>query len=130
MLDFEEIERIIRRIDDDLVRAQYSLAIHKTTRIDKGLYRQDLFDSLSSKNSEIILRHIDLISQQDCALAIFRMMDKSKDSHSFWGLKNLCYPNKETFLERARNLYPDPDYASLANMLVAETDTRIDAFIS
>lgn len=135
--NYSESETIIRHFDADLVRAQYSLAIHKTTRAKSNLIRADIAAKLKSDkkifgNAYITFNHIDLVHQQDAVMAICRMMDATRSTSSVPALiKKL---NKTDWLhERCRDIYSQSDSCpvqrQLLNDLVKEKSLSIDIFI-
>ena len=129
-MDLDLIEKTIRRIDDDLVRLQYSLAIHKLTRTGDARVKNEIVRKLRTQNSRVAFNHIDLVLQQDCALAICRMMDLGTGTHSFWGLKNQCHPNRDFLIGNAESQYLNSDDNYLAQRLVNDMKGWIDEFVS
>ena len=131
--------RIIKSLDGDLVRAQYSLAIYVASRNDKGTVNQELENALKSctknaANHVVVFNHIDLIHQQDAALTICRMMDKTNSTNSFVTLIKKAKSKRELLIDLAKAQYLRADidsaHKALQDEYVKKQNARIDQFIS
>jgi len=136
--DNEYIKSIIKSLDDDLVRAQYDLAIYVTARTDSKEIKPTITkklrtDSRLAGNRIAIFNHIDLIIQQDAVQTICRMMDKRSDVKSFHVLINKANSSQDKLLESAKNQYQraetNPTHKALQNALVEERIVAIKKFI-
>lgn len=138
MTETEYIQSIIQSLDDDLVRAQYDLAIWVTARTESQEIKSKIKEKLHSDsrlagNRIGIFNHIDLIIQQDAVQTICRMMDLRNDVKSFNVLIKKIKSSEDKLLGLAKNQYlragTDPTHKILQDRLVEESVISIQQFI-
>ena len=136
--EIEYCKSVIKSIDDDLVRAQYSLGIYVAARNNEGKVLPNIVDALkvnsrTAPNRVLIFNHIDLIHQQDVALTIVRMMDTNRSTNSFSVLSKKAKSMREELIEEAENQYLQADLDEgikrLQQEYVKNQKERIDNFI-
>ena len=136
--EIEHWASIVKSLDEDLVRAQYGIAIYSASRDSDGRVIKSLHTKLHScpkdKSSHIVIfNHIDLINQQDAALTICRMMDTSKGTNSFAELAKIAKSKNSSLIAFAKAQYltadVDPTHKHLQDKLVEEQTERIKRFL-
>jgi len=126
MKEDEYVKSIIESLYDDLVRAQYDLAIWTTARIESAEINPTIEKKLHSAeqyagNCIGVFNHIDLIIQQDSVQTICRMLDKSKNVKSFGALakkaKSLeSTPNIKKFIKLEAELRKSDNFKKLKHL--------------
>ena len=126
MTEDEYVKSIIDSLYDDLVRAQYDLAIWTTARTESAEINPTIEKKLHSAerfagNCIGVFNHIDLIIQQDSVQTICRMLDKSKNVKSFYALAKKAKfldntPNIEKFIKLEAKLRKSDNFKKLKHL--------------
>lgn len=136
--EIENWRKIIKNIDDDLVRAQYSYSIYAGSRDENGKILSQLKEVLESNKRQApncvnIFHHINRIHLHDTALTICRMMDLNNDTDSFSKLAKKAKAKEENLITLAKQQYLraeiDEAHKLLQYIYVEEQKNRIKDFI-